>query len=166
MSDRVAVMREGVIDQISDGKSIYDDPATSFVASFVGENNAFPGKVDSVSGAMAKVTTAVGPVVARGSPTSTTALNSGDDGIVFVRPEAMAPANGGGAGNVIMAHVETEEFEGSFRNVFLKGAGDTAIRMSLVNEGRTRSSAAGAELALTFRPERGVVLPAGALAVD
>lgn len=167
MSDRVAVMREGVIEQISDGKSIYDDPATSFVASFVGENNAFPGKVDSVSGAMAKVTTAVGPVVARVSPTSTTALNSGDDGIVFVRPEAMAPANGGGgSGNVIMAHVETEEFEGSFRNVFLKGAGDTAIRMSLVNEGRTRSSAAGAELALTFRPERGVVLPAGAPAVD
>ncbi len=167
MSDHVAVMREGVIEQISDGKSIYDDPATSFVASFVGENNAFSGKVDSVSDGMAKVATAVGPVVARVSPTSTTALKAGDDAIVFVRPEAMALANGGGeTENIIKANVETEEFEGSFWNVFLKGADDTAIKMSLVNEGQTRSSAAGSELALRFKPEQGVALPAGVLASD
>ncbi len=167
MSDHVAVMREGVIEQISDGKSIYDDPATSFVASFVGENNAFSGKVDTVADGMAKVATAVGPVVARVSPTSTTALNPGDEAIVFVRPEAMALANGDGeTENIIKANVETEEFEGSFWNVFLKGADDTAIKMSLVNEGQSRSSAAGSELALKFKPEQGVALPAGVLASD
>ena len=45
MSDRVAVMSDGEILQIADGKTIYDSPATSFVASFVGENNPLPGRV-------------------------------------------------------------------------------------------------------------------------
>ena len=39
MSDNVAVMREGLIEQVGDGTTIYDRPSTSFVASFVGENN-------------------------------------------------------------------------------------------------------------------------------
>ena len=43
MSDRIAVMNDGVIEQVGDGKTIYDQPATAFVASFVGENNPFPG---------------------------------------------------------------------------------------------------------------------------
>ena len=44
MSDRIAVMSDGVIQQIADGKTIYDQPATAFVASFVGENNPLPGR--------------------------------------------------------------------------------------------------------------------------
>src|SRR3546814_4090337 len=40
MSDRIAVMNRGMIQQIGDGRSIYETPRTSFVASFVGENNA------------------------------------------------------------------------------------------------------------------------------
>ena len=45
MSDRIAVMNDGVIQQVADGKTIYDEPATAFVASFVGENNPFAGTV-------------------------------------------------------------------------------------------------------------------------
>ena len=45
MSDNVAVMSEGVIDQVGDGNTIYDRPESAFVASFVGENNLFRGKV-------------------------------------------------------------------------------------------------------------------------
>ena len=45
MSDRIAVMNDGVIEQVGDGKTIYDQPATAFVASFVGENNPFAGTV-------------------------------------------------------------------------------------------------------------------------
>ena len=40
MSDRIAVMNAGVIEQVGDGRTLYDKPATAFVASFVGENNA------------------------------------------------------------------------------------------------------------------------------
>src|SRR5512138_1889049 len=45
MSDRIAVMNAGVIEQVGDGKVVYDAPRTAFVASFVGENNPFPGRV-------------------------------------------------------------------------------------------------------------------------
>jgi spermidine/putrescine transport system ATP-binding protein len=49
MSDHVAVMRDGVVEQVADGRTIYDDPATAFVASFVGENNCFSGRVVSTA---------------------------------------------------------------------------------------------------------------------
>ncbi len=47
MSDRIAVMNDGVIEQVGDGRTIYDQPATAFVASFVGENNPFTGTVSA-----------------------------------------------------------------------------------------------------------------------
>ena len=45
MSDRVVVMDRGEIEQIGSGKEIYDRPATSFVARFIGEANVFEGRI-------------------------------------------------------------------------------------------------------------------------
>jgi ABC-type Fe3+/spermidine/putrescine transport system ATPase subunit len=41
MSDRIAVMNAGQVEQLSPAKEIYDRPRTAFVASFVGDNNIF-----------------------------------------------------------------------------------------------------------------------------
>ena len=60
MSDNVAVMREGIIEQVADSTSIYDHPDTAFVASFVGENNRFDGKVVSTDNKFAIVETPEG----------------------------------------------------------------------------------------------------------
>ena len=65
MSDRVAVMREGVIEQVGDGKDVYDHPQTAFVASFVGENNVFEGRVRDVNAGSASVDTPHGLLHAR-----------------------------------------------------------------------------------------------------
>jgi spermidine/putrescine transport system ATP-binding protein len=43
MSDRVAVMRDGVIEQLGDPYTIYEEPATAFVAGFIGQQNFFDG---------------------------------------------------------------------------------------------------------------------------
>src|ERR1700741_1117179 len=59
MSDRIAVMNQGVIEQVGDGRWIYDGPATAFVASFVGENNPFAGKIGRADDARAVVETAL-----------------------------------------------------------------------------------------------------------
>ncbi len=48
MSDRIVVMSHGRVEQIGDGRTIYDRPATPFVAQFVGEANYFSGEVQSV----------------------------------------------------------------------------------------------------------------------
>lgn len=47
MSDRVAVFRNGLIDQVSDPATIYEKPQTRFVAEFVGDTNFFEGVVQA-----------------------------------------------------------------------------------------------------------------------
>ncbi|MBG3877998.1 polyamine ABC transporter ATP-binding protein, partial [Desulfovibrio oxamicus] len=48
MSDRVVVMNEGRIEQIGAPKEIYEEPANMYVARFVGDINALPGRIDAV----------------------------------------------------------------------------------------------------------------------
>jgi len=50
MSDRIAVFNHGIIQQIDSATALYEKPANSFVASFVGENNAMHGTVEKVEG--------------------------------------------------------------------------------------------------------------------
>jgi len=168
MSDNVAVMRAGIIDQIADGQAIYDDPATPFVASFVGENNVFRGKVKSIDGDMALIdTNRSGALLSRMASSAKGTLSVGDDAMMFVRPEACniatdtTPAN-----NRLTARVVNEEFEGQIYNVFLEGSEGKEIKMSLVNVGQHRLSAKGSDLTLEYSPEQAVALPAGDLASE
>src|SRR3546814_14243586 len=85
MSDRIAVMNRGGIQQIGDGRSIYETPRTSFVASFVGENNAFIGKVAATADGIATVDTPVGRLRGRNARS----LAVGSDAVLFVRPETL-----------------------------------------------------------------------------
>ena len=43
MSDRIAVMLDGHIEQLADPDTVYDQPSSAFVAGFIGQNNFFPG---------------------------------------------------------------------------------------------------------------------------
>ena len=45
MSDTIVVMSDGVVQQIGTPKGIYDEPANTFVADFIGESNIFNGTV-------------------------------------------------------------------------------------------------------------------------
>ena len=45
MSDRIAVMNQGLVDQIAGPEEVYDRPATTFVAGFIGVSNLMPGRV-------------------------------------------------------------------------------------------------------------------------
>jgi spermidine/putrescine transport system ATP-binding protein len=74
MSDRIAVMNEGVVDQIGTPREIYETPATPFVADFVGSLNALDVEVAEVVGdhcvaryEAGRVVTASGEGRARGS---------------------------------------------------------------------------------------------------
>lgn len=168
MSDSVAVMREGIIDQIAGGHEIYDHPATPFVASFVGENNVFRGKIQSIKGNEALVrTNRSGDLLARITPTSRGNMNVGDDAMMFVRPEALALGEAAPDSNTtISANVLNEEFEGNSYSVFLEGDGGKQIKMSLPNLGQDRESSKGSNLALHYDVSNSVVMPAGELASE
>jgi len=56
MSDRIAVMSNGLVEQLGTAREIYERPATKFVASFIGTSNLFAGTVREVSEGTAVIT--------------------------------------------------------------------------------------------------------------
>ena len=168
MSDQVAVMKSGVIDQIADGQTIYDDPSTPFVASFVGESNIFRGKVKSIDGDKALITTnRSGDLLSRIPASVKDKLGVGDDAMIFIRPEALnVTKDTPVANNHVKALVLNEEFEGQIFNVFLEGDGGKQMKMSLVNQGRASQSEKGSSLTLEYATDQAVALPAGELASE
>ena len=62
MSDRIAVMHDGIIDQLATPTEIYEHPATRFVATFIGETNTYDGCVTSITDSVATITLENGAV--------------------------------------------------------------------------------------------------------
>ncbi|XGA80675.1 ABC transporter ATP-binding protein [Halomonas sp. CH40] len=86
MSDSIAVMNEGKFEQIGSGQDLYYRPQTSFVASFVGDSNAWCGKVLRVEGNTVELRTDTGLIMRAATKSATT---KGADVKIFVRPEAI-----------------------------------------------------------------------------
>jgi len=98
MSDRIAVMNRGAIEQVGTPIEIYEEPANMFVARFVGEINVFEGHVRDVAngGAQVEINGRVFPVQNRKN------LDAGSRVKVLLRPEDIQVAlegewNEGGA---------------------------------------------------------------------
>jgi thiamine transport system ATP-binding protein len=102
ISDRVAVMHDGRIEQVGRPQAVYREPATRFVAEFVGDNNVFEGDVRGHDGAYARV--------AVGGETFEVAAPGDADRITFcVRPGSLERST---AVNRLPVTVETSEFLG------------------------------------------------------
>jgi putative spermidine/putrescine transport system ATP-binding protein len=120
MADRVGVMRQGKLEQIAAPDELYTDPATAFVAEFVGIMNRIPGELQS-GGTVAVLGTTV-PV--RGQDTAD-ALGSDKAVDVLVRPEGLTMElveNGNG----IVAH---RTFLGSVTRVGVLLSGDVTVQI-------------------------------------
>src|SRR5687768_6084104 len=63
MSDRIAVMNEGKVQQVADPPTLYERPKNRFVADFIGQTNVFSGTVESVNGDRVTLRTASGEKV-------------------------------------------------------------------------------------------------------
>jgi spermidine/putrescine transport system ATP-binding protein len=86
MSDHVAVMNQGVYEQIDTPLNLYNNPQTPFVARFVGDNNAWSGKIRHCDDNAAEVETLDGNVF---HTKLREVLQPGDHVDLFLRPEAM-----------------------------------------------------------------------------
>ncbi len=49
MSDRIAVLRDGIVEQIAIPEGLYEEPESAFVAKFIGESNQLKGRVRAIS---------------------------------------------------------------------------------------------------------------------
>lgn len=93
MSDRIAIMHDGVMDQIGSPTEIYERPATKFVATFIGETNVFDGTIRSIEGGKAVIGIENGEVTSSGFVEEGDGKNTGfavnEFVTVSVRPEKM-----------------------------------------------------------------------------
>lgn len=86
MSDHVAVMNDGVFEQIDTPQNLYNKPSTPFVAQFVGDNNAWSGRIRQCDGSTAEVQTAEDSIF---RTKLEQILDPGTEVDLFLRPEAM-----------------------------------------------------------------------------
>lgn len=155
MSDRIAVMNEGRIEQVGTGDEIYSAPETAFAASFVGETNRIDGRVVSTTGDLAEIDTSLGRFRAR-NPRE---LAPGAAAMLFVRPEAMRL---GSAENGLVARLLRRDLEGAFLNLFFDAQG-IELAVHITNDGQVQVPADGAA-EIGFRAGSAVILPSGPLA--
>ena len=149
MSDRVAVMNHGVVEQVGDGRAVYDSPATAFVASFVGENNGVTGRVRGLVDGLAEVETPIGNLKGRDGG----GLAVGAPATLFVRPERLRPAAAG-----ITASVTDTVFEGHLTHVGLRALDGHKLRMSLGRELGADSLVPGATISVAYNAADAIVL--------
>ena len=149
MSDRVAVMNQGVVEQIGDGPTIYDRPTTPFVASFVGENNGISGRVTKIADGFAEIDTPLGALRGRDGA----GLAQGETATLFVRPERLRPAPTG-----LSARVVATAFEGHLTHVSLVAADGRALTMSLGRDAAETDLTPEAPICIAFPAEEAVVL--------
>jgi iron(III) transport system ATP-binding protein len=85
LSDRIAVVDHGKLQQIGTPRELYEKPENPFVADFIGTNNLIPGRVEGAADGQNRleVRTEVGPLTCLNQGR----LNPGDSCIICVRPE-------------------------------------------------------------------------------
>lgn len=128
MAQRIAVMRAGRIEQLGDARDIYEMPATTFVAQFIGEINLFAAQVER------------GQVVRCQAPQFTCRLSEpvaeGAAVSLAVRPERIKLTRAATTGAVTLAgEVLDSVYLGDVKVWRVKTSDGTLVRVSAVNAG-------------------------------
>lgn len=148
MSDRIAVMNAGRIEQLAPPREIYERPATGFVAGFVGVTNVVAGRVAEAAGGRATIEAADGRFEVEAPLARGAAVRIGvrPEKIRFVAPEAAA----------IAGVVEVARYLGDSTHWYVRlddGSGWTVLRQ---NDGSAPPVEPGARVGLAWDAEHGV----------
>ena len=124
MSDRIAVMNGGRVEQIGTPTEIYDDPASVFVAGFIGQANLWSAKVTTAD----STTSTVDALGTNGLRAGTSSVAAGASAVLMVRPERVrvstdAPADG----PAVRATVTDLTFQGPVVRLAMSAADGSAI---------------------------------------
>ncbi len=133
MSDRIAVMKDGVLQQLGDPVTLYEKPANRFVADFIGESNLLPGKVESVSGERA--TLAFGQEL-MSAQVGDASPAIGQEVYVAIRPEKLLIASEGEMpGNSLSGAVSQVIYIGTDTRYIVDLASGASIAIRVQNSG-------------------------------
>jgi spermidine/putrescine transport system ATP-binding protein len=151
MSDRIAVMNHGRIEQCAGPEDVYERPATTFVAGFIGVSNLMPGSVTSANGATARVKLDAGPEI----EAPATGLATGERCHAVVRPEKLE-IDGSGEGPAVEGMVEASVYLGTSTQIVVGLPGDVRMTVLVPNADeaeRARLPGGGARVRLSWAPE-------------
>ena len=136
MADRIAVMTEGRIEQLGTPWEIYDEPASKFVAQFVGKNNIIDGVVESVDGTLTTVSSPLGRFQAQCSEKSCPEV--GKEATYVVRADCLVVGEGGnGLENKATGILQGEEHIGNIATYVLAAENGQLLKVE-VHERATR----------------------------
>ncbi len=160
ISDRIAVMAKGKIEQLDHPEEIYNNPRTVFAATFVGTSNHFRGVLTSAAEGLCQAdqyTLHVPPMPD---------LHNGDHVLVIVRPEEVtiqdtketAGANADSLGNYIAGVIELRTFLGPFTRFHVR-VSDSTVLIADISSQQARDYFVAQHVQLSFPPQACQVLP-------
>jgi spermidine/putrescine transport system ATP-binding protein len=156
MSDRIAVMNRGRVEQVSDPEEVYERPATTFVAGFIGVSNLMPASIS----APGEVRLDHGPVLR----VPTDGLSPREHCHAVVRPEKLRIESLGAGGGAAESNglpqvegvVESSIYLGTSTQLVVDLGGEVRMTVLVPNadeEQRQRLPGGGARVALSWEPE-------------
>src|SRR4051794_12607064 len=157
MSDRIAVMSNGVVEQVDTPENVYERPTTTFVAGFIGVSNLMPGIVRSAGGGRGMIELDTGVEV----EARVDGIGSGERCHAVVRPEklrittAESDAPDGGLPGVDGV-VQSSIYLGTSTQLIVSLPGDVTMTVLVPNASeaeRARLPGGGAPVRLSWEPE-------------
>jgi spermidine/putrescine transport system ATP-binding protein len=170
LSDRIAVMNLGRIEQLGTPEELYDRPGTRFVADFIGTTNLLVGTVVSVAGDGAVLALEAGGRCVVGA----NGLAPGAAVEIAIRPEALelVPRDGsdaeepgvGSAGSWLRGRIEQSAYHGTSISYQVRTEGGRQVAATVPRtQGRL---ATGTRVEVRWRSDDALVLGGPAMSVD
>jgi spermidine/putrescine transport system ATP-binding protein len=162
MSDRIAVMNAGRVEQIGTPTEIYDRPATVFVAGFIGQANLWHGRKTGTAGDLAEVSVLGTTLKSRPGDT---AIENGGQATLMVRPERVrvsttAPEATDGTIAAVQAKVVDLTFQGPVVRLSLEAPDGSPIVAHVGPEQNLPLLRPGDDVYAGWSADASLVLPA------
>ncbi|MGK2903978.1 MAG: ABC transporter ATP-binding protein [Mycobacterium sp.] len=160
MSDRIAVMNAGNVEQIGTPADIYDRPATVFVAGFIGQANLWSGKQTGRANRDFVEIDVLGTAL-KSRPGETT-IESGGQATLMIRPERVRVTAEQPAGDlaVVRGTVRDLTFQGPVVRLSVAAPDDSTVVAHIGPEQSLPMLRPGDEVYVSWSPEASLVLPA------
>jgi spermidine/putrescine ABC transporter ATP-binding subunit len=155
MSDRIAVINGGQLQQVGPPDELYERPANEFVANFIGESNMLWAEVTSVAGDRLWVRTAGGSELAvSGGERPGGERRGGERLRVLMRPEALGLSlDGAASGARLAGTVEEVIYLGDYRRYIIRINPQEVLVVKLPNAAGAVAPAAGARVHVLVEPQ-------------
>ena len=149
MSDRIAVMSDGHVEQVGTPREVYEEPASAYVADFLGVSNLMDAEARGHADGGCRILIGDVEVMAKQGDTDATGPVK-----VVIRPERVRVEDRGESGtNRVSAMVDRSVYVGSIMQVMLRLPGGQVVQAMIPNRGDARAYEHGAPVTLHLPAE-------------